>query len=141
MNGVTMAMSTKLVVILREDLSPALAANASAVLGLALGGRLEGALAADGKDADGGVHAGLNPHPVPTLVASGDRLRAIKAEADEQGLTVVGFNEVARRSRDYDAYLDALAATPARDVEYAGVAVHGSRNAVNKLTKKLELMR
>ncbi|MEE2036894.1 DUF2000 domain-containing protein [Nocardiopsis sp. CT-R113] len=136
-----MAMSTKLVVILRDDLSPALAANAGVVLGLALGGRLENSLAADGKDADGGVHAGLNPHPVPTLVASGERLREIKAEADEQGLTVVGFNEVARRSRDYDAYLDALAATPARDMEYAGVAVHGPRTALNRLTRKLELMR
>ena len=136
-----MAMSTKLVVILRDDLSPALAANAGVVLGLALGGRLENSLAADGKDADGGVHAGLNPHPVPTLIASGERLREIKAEADEQGLTVVGFNEVARRSRDYDAYLDALAATPARDMEYAGVAVHGSRTALNRLTRKLELMR
>jgi len=136
-----MAMSTKLVVILREDLSPAIAANAGAVLGLGLGGRLEDSLAADGKDADGGVHAGLNPHPVPTLVASGERLREIKAEADEQGLTVVGFNEVARRSRDYTEYLDTLAATPAQDIEYAGVALVGSRNAVNRITKRLELMR
>ncbi|GAA0973296.1 MULTISPECIES: DUF2000 domain-containing protein [Nocardiopsidaceae] len=136
-----MTMDTKLVVILREDLPPAIAANAGVVLGLALGGRLENSVAADTKDADGGVHAGLNPHPVPTLVASGERLREIKAGADEQDLTVVGFNEVARRSRDYGAYMDALAATPASDLEYAGVALHGPRTVVNKLTRQLPLMR
>ncbi len=141
MNGVIMGMSTKIVVVLREDLEPALAANAGVVLGLALGGRLENSLAADGKDAGGGVHAGLNPHPVPTLVASGEQLRQLKAGADERELTVVGFNEVARRSRDYVEYLDALAATEPQDVEYVGVAVLGPRRDVNRLTGKLALMR
>lgn len=136
-----MGMSTKIVVVLREDLEPALAANAGVVLGLALGGRMENSLAADGKDAGGGLHAGLNPHPVPTLVASAEQLRQLKAGADERDLTVVGFNEVARRSRDYVEYLDALAATEPQDVEYVGVAVFGARNAVNKLTGKLALMR
>ncbi|MCP3012519.1 DUF2000 domain-containing protein [Nocardiopsis dassonvillei] len=136
-----MGMSTKIVVVLREDLEPALAANAGVVLGLALGGRMENSLAADGKDAGGGLHAGLNPHPVPTLVASAEQLRALKAGADERDLTVVGFNEVARRSRDYVEYLDALATTEPQDVEYVGVAVFGARNAVNKLTGKLALMR
>ncbi|WP_444964189.1 DUF2000 domain-containing protein [Nocardiopsis sp. M1B1] len=136
-----MGMSTKIVVVLREDLEPALAANAGVVLGLALGGRMENSLAADGKDAGGGLHAGLNPHPVPTLVASAEQLRQLKAGADERDLTVVGFNEVARRSRDYVEYLDALAVTEPQDVEYVGVAVFGARNAVNKLTGKLALMR
>ncbi|WP_150251440.1 DUF2000 domain-containing protein [Nocardiopsis deserti] len=136
-----MGMSTKIVVVLREGLEPALAANAGVVLGLALGGRMENSLAADGKDAGGGLHAGLNPHPVPTLVASAEQLHVLKAGADERDLTVVGFNEVARRSRDYVEYLDALAATESQDVEYVGVAVFGARNAVNKLTKKLALMR
>lgn len=136
-----MGMSTKIVVVLREDLEPALAANAGVVLGLALGGRMENSLAADGKDAGGGVHAGLNPHPVPTLVASADQLRELKAGADEQDLTVVGFNEVARRSRDYVEYLDALATTEPQDVEYVGMALFGARRAVNKLTGKLALMR
>ncbi|ASU58678.1 DUF2000 domain-containing protein [Nocardiopsis dassonvillei] len=136
-----MGMSTKIVVVLREGLEPALAANAGVVLGLALGGRMENSLAADGKDAGGGLHAGLNPHPVPTLVASAEQLRQLKAGADERDLTVVGFNEVARRSRDYVEYLDALAVTEPQDVEYVGVAVFGARNAVNKLTGKLALMR
>lgn len=131
----------KLVIALQEDLSPALAANAAAVLGLALGGRLEGSVAGDSEDASGGVHAGLNPHPVPTLTASADRLGELHAKAAaRKDVVVVGFNEVARRSRTYEAYTEALARTPAEDVAHVGVALFGPRNAVTRLTKRLPLM-
>lgn len=136
-----MGLSTKLVIVLREGLDLAVAANASAVLGLALGARLENSLAVDGKDAGGRAHAGINPHPVPTLVAAGAQLRRIKALADERDLTVVGFNEVARRSRTYVEYLDALAVTEPDDMEYVGLAVFGPKKDVNKLTGKLSLAR
>ncbi|WP_026119153.1 DUF2000 domain-containing protein [Nocardiopsis ganjiahuensis] len=135
-----MSMSTKLVVVLRSDLELAVAANAGAVLGLALGARLENSLGADGKDAGGNVHAGINPHPVPTLAASGEELRRIKELADERDLTVVGFNEVARRSRTYVDYLDRLAVTEPAEMEYVGVAVFGPKKDVNKLTGKLSLI-
>ncbi|MEU3017741.1 DUF2000 domain-containing protein [Nocardiopsis sp. NPDC007018] len=134
-----MSMSTKLVVVLRSDLGLAVAANAGAVLGLALGARLENSLGADGKDAGGGLHAGINPHPVPTLAASGAELRRIKELADERDLTVVEFNEVARRSRTYADYLDRLERTGPGDVEYVGLAVFGPKKDVNKLTGGLSL--
>lgn len=134
-----MSMSTKLVVVLRSDLEFAVAANASAVLGLALGARLEHSLGADGKDAEGNPHAGINPHPVPTLAATGAQLRRIKALADERDLTVVGFNEVARSSRTYVDYLDRLAETAPAQMEYVGLAVFGPKKDVNKLTGKLSL--
>lgn len=136
-----MGVSTKLVVVLRRDVDKAVSVNAGAVLGLAMGARLENSLGADGKDGGGNVHAGINPHPVPTLVGTEEQLRRIKAGADERGLTVVGFNEVARRSRDYVRYLDALAVTDPQEVEYVGLAVFGPRTAVNKLTGRLSLLR
>ncbi|GAA1465654.1 DUF2000 domain-containing protein [Nocardiopsis exhalans] len=134
-----MNMSTKLVVVLRSDLELAVAANASAVLGLALGARLDNSLGADGKDAQGHLHAGINPHPVPTLAATGEQLRRIKALADERDLTVVGFNEVARGSRTYVDYLDRLAQTEPAQLEYVGLAVFGPKKDVNKLTGRLSL--
>ncbi|MFW5416387.1 DUF2000 domain-containing protein [Nocardiopsis sp. CNT-189] len=131
----------KLVIALHEELSPAIAANAAAVLGLALGGRLEDSLAEDGKDASGAVHAGLNPHPVPTLAAGAERLRDLHDRASRQeGVVVVGFNEVARASRSYGQYLEALAATPSDEVGYVGVALFGPRGAVTRLTKRLPLL-
>lgn len=130
----------KLVMVLRDDLPPAQAANAAAVLGLALGGRLTGSVAADTPDASGDLHAGLNPNPVPTLAASGEQLRDLHARAAGiDGAVVVGFNEVARRSRSYPEYIEALAATAPDDIEYVGLIVLGPRGPVTKLTKRLAL--
>ncbi|GHC80380.1 hypothetical protein GCM10007079_19290 [Nocardiopsis terrae] len=109
------------------------------MLGLALGARLENSLGAAGKDADGTVHAGINPHPVPALSATGEELRRIKALADQRDLTVVGFNEVARSSCTYVEYLDRLAVTEPQELEYVGLALFGPRQDVNKLTGKLSL--
>ncbi|MDM7854792.1 DUF2000 domain-containing protein [Cellulomonas alba] len=131
----------KIVLVLRTDLPPALAANAAVVLGLALGGRLDASVAEDSADASGTLHAGLNPVPVPTLAASGRELRELHVHAlAAGGVTVVGFNEVARRSRSYAEYEQALSETTTQDVEYVGLILHGPRSRVTKLTKRLALM-
>ncbi|WP_433257370.1 DUF2000 domain-containing protein [Streptosporangium sp. CA-135522] len=135
-----MTLTTKLVLVVREGLEPALAVNAAAVVGLSLGARLSHPVGPDGKDASGEVHAGLNPHPVPVLTASAEQLRELHDKArTREDLVAVGFNEVARRARDYGDYLDALAVTPAGDVDYVAVAVFGPRNRVTALTKRLPL--
>ncbi|MFC3997901.1 DUF2000 domain-containing protein [Nocardiopsis sediminis] len=137
-----MALDTKLVLVLNDTVDPRFAVNAAVVTGLSMGGRLPHLLAEDGKDASGGVHAGLNPHPVPILTADPARLRAIHDGArEDDGLTVVGFNEVALRAREYGAYLGDLARTPAADVGYVAVALFGRRGAVNALTNRLPLYR
>ncbi|MFI6790420.1 DUF664 domain-containing protein [Nonomuraea sp. NPDC050383] len=135
-----MALPTKLVLVVRADLPAASAVNAAAVLGLSMGGRLPVAPAADAKDASGGLHAGLNPHPVPVLSATPEQLRELYAKASAgEGLVTVGFNEVARRARDYDDYLAALAVTPGDKIDHVAVAVFGPRNRVTALTKRLPL--
>lgn len=129
-------LPTKLVFVLRDDLPPNLAANAAAVLGLTVGARLPAELLGeDLKDADGTPHLGLNTHPVPVLTAPADRLRALHRAED---LLVVGFTEVARRSRAYAEYAGALAAT--NDPEFVAVALHGPRAEVGRLTRDLPLM-
>lgn len=130
----------KIAVVLRDDLPPAQAANAAAVLGLALGGRLSDSVARDAADASGATHAGLNPIPVPTLAAGVDQLSDLfgAASTDSQ-ITVVGFNEVARRARTYPEYEERLGQTPTADITYVGVIVHGPRNRVTKLTRSLSL--
>lgn len=132
----------KIVIVVRDDLSRAHAANACVVLGLALGGRLTDSVADDSRDAAGGLHAGLNPIPVPTLVASSEELRELHDRAsvgDE--LVVVGFNEVARRSRSYPEYVEALAVTQPATIDFVGLIIGGPRNQVTRLTKRLALLR
>ncbi|MGS2619642.1 mycothiol transferase [Micromonospora sp. LZ34] len=135
-----MTLATKLVIVIRDDLPAAWAANAAAVLALSLGGRLPHPPAADAKDGSGELHAGLNPHPVPILSATADQLRDLHRIARADGdLITVGFNEVARQARTYDGYVTALAATPADEIDYVAVAAYGPRNRISALTKRLPL--
>ncbi len=136
-----MALPTKMVLVVRSDLSPGEAVNAAVVVGLSMGGRLPHLLGEDGKDASGGVHAGLNPNPVPVLTASATELEDLHSRAQEQTeLTVVGFNDVARRARDYDDYLSVLSQTPGEDVHQVAVAVFEPRGLVSSLTRRLPLL-
>lgn len=130
-----MVLPTKLALILRDDLPRNLAANAAAVLGLTLGARLPDLLGEDAKDADGTVHVGLNTHPVPVLTAPADRLKVLHRA---EGVLKIGFTEVARQSRVYAEYLEALART--EDPEFVAVALYGPRAEVTRLTRKLPLL-
>ena len=136
-----MPPTTKLVLVVRDNLEPALAVNAAAVVGLSLGARMSDHLGGDGVDADGGWHAGLNPHPVPVLTAPADELRELHHRAlSRDDLITVGFNEVARAARDYDDYLSTLKTTPSQDLDFVAVAVFGPRNRVTALTKRFPLL-
>ncbi|MFD7137160.1 DUF2000 domain-containing protein [Streptomyces sp. NPDC059894] len=134
-------MQTKVALVLRDDLPPAHAANTSAVLALSLGGRIGDSVGRDGEDASGGVHPGLNTHPIPVLTASAQELTTLleRARAADE-VRLVALTETARRARDYEDYLTDLKATGAEELEYLGVIVHGPRNKVSKLTRHLSLL-
>ncbi|MFI9010566.1 DUF2000 domain-containing protein [Actinosynnema sp. NPDC053489] len=127
-------LPTKLALVLRDDLPANFAANAAAVLGLTLGARLPDLLGEDARDADGTVHLGLNTHPVPVLTAPAERLKALH-RADR--VLKIGFTEVARRSRAYPEYLEAL--SRAEDPDFVAVALFGPRAEVTRLTRELPL--
>ncbi|MFB7507311.1 DUF2000 domain-containing protein [Streptomyces broussonetiae] len=134
-------MQTKVALVLREDLPMAHAANTSAVLALSLGGRIGEAIGRDGEDASGGVHPGLNTHPIPVLTASAEELNLLLERArTTDGVQLVSLTETARRARDYEDYLTDLKAAPAGDLEYLGVIVHGPRTDVSRLTRRLSLL-
>lgn len=134
-------MDTKLVLVLREGLAPGPAANAAAVLSLSLAARVEAFMGADGTDASGTVHPGLNTHPVPVVTASAQSLRELRDQALQRpDLTVIAFSEVARESREYQEYLMRLAAASVEDIDYVGLVLFGPRGPVTKLTKRLPLL-
>jgi hypothetical protein len=136
-----MRLETKIVIAVRDGLAPHVATNAAAVLGLSLGGRLPHLLGADGKDATGDIHAGLNTHPVPVVTADAQQIAELHAMARmRDDIIAVGFTEVARRARDYATYLDDLATTPDSELEYVAVALFGPRNRITALTKRFPLL-
>jgi hypothetical protein len=133
-------LETKLVVVLADDLGPAEAANAAAVLALSAG--LGGAtLGPVGVDADGLAYGRIDRHPVPVLQADRAALAELhrRATEDDGAVRVVAFSEVARRARDYDAYLADLAGTSTADNAHVGLLLSGPRHRVTAATKRLRL--
>ncbi|OLR92813.1 DUF2000 domain-containing protein [Actinokineospora bangkokensis] len=136
-----MALPTKMVLVVRSDLAPGEAVNAAVVVGLSLGARTSHLLGAEGEDASGGVHAALNPHPVPVLTATPAELEELHRRAREQDeVTVVGFNDTARQARDHDDYLNVLAQTPGEHLRQVAVALFGPRALISPLTRRLRLL-
>ncbi|MGH9130908.1 MAG: DUF2000 domain-containing protein [Acidimicrobiales bacterium] len=134
----------KVVIVVDAALAPGLATNTAAVLALTLGSRVESLIGPDVKDADGGLHLGITTVPVPVLVANGAIVRQIRAramEALDERLLVVDFTDSAQRTHTYDDYVALLATLTEDQVTYLGVALHGPRKLVQRLTGSLPLLR
>ena len=132
---------TRCVVIVDEDLPPGLAANAAAMVALTLGATVDGLPGADLVDADGTTHPGLVPAGIPILAASRPQLAAVRARAAQDGVGIVDFPAFGQQTTDYDAVIDRVAQTPTAELEYLGIALHGPRRAVSRLTGSLRLLR
>jgi hypothetical protein len=128
--------------IIDKDLAPGLAMNAVAALSMSVGRFVEGIIGDSVKDADGQAHTGITAIPLPVLKGEATDLRdiALKA-AGLPDVFVVDFTAVAQSARSYDDYTHRTAELPTAELPYIGVAVCGSKSAVNKLTGSLPLYR
>jgi hypothetical protein len=135
---------TKLAIVVDAALAPGLAANTAAVLALSLGRQIDSIIGPELADASGSRHAGITTVPIPILVADAETVRQIRSRAAAQagdGMLVVDFTDCAQRTRTYDDYARLLEAAAEDDITYLGVALHGPRKLVQRLTGSLPLMR
>ncbi len=134
----------KCVVVLDGALPPGVAANTAAILGVTLGRQLPEVVGEDVTDGDGNRHLGIIRFPVPVLRASAEALgelrrRLFRPEFWE--LTVVDFSDAAQSCRTYGEFTEKLKDIPERSLGYLGVAIHGGRKEVDRLTGSLPLLR
>ena len=134
-------MSERCVIVVDEDLPAGLAANAAAVLALTLGAREPGLVGADFVDADAEPHPGLIPIGLPVLRAPRIDLVELRRRAAADRVTVVDFPVFGQQTNDYEEFRGMVAATPAAELSYLGVALSGSARAVRRLTGRLALLR
>jgi hypothetical protein len=128
------------VIIVDADLAPGLAANAAAVLAVTLGATVTGLAGPDLVDADGEVHPGLFEKGLPVLGAERDALPDLRARALAAGVGVIDIPAVGQQTNDYDDVRAYVARTATADLEYLGLALHGSRRAVSRVTGTLRLL-
>jgi hypothetical protein len=134
-------MSERCVIVVDEELPAGLAANAAAMVALTLGAREPGLVGADFVDADAGRHPGLIPSGLPVLRAPRSELVELRRRAVADGVSVVDFPVFGQQTNDYDEFRGMVAATPAAELSYLGVAVYGPQRAVRRLTGQLALLR
>jgi hypothetical protein len=125
---------TKIAVLLRDDLATWQRVNVTAFLasGIATDPGLIGEPYAD---ADGTAYLPMFRQPV--LVLAGDKavLTAAHERAVRRGLPVAVFTAELFGTGHDEVNRAAVAAVPAAGLDLVGLAVHGPRNAVDKVTK------
>jgi Protein of unknown function (DUF2000) len=127
-------------IVIDTDLAPGLAANAAAVLALTLGATVAGLTGPDLVDLDGEVHPGLFSAGLPVLGAPREDLAELRARAVQAGVGVVDIPALGQQTNDYDEVRAHVARTATTDLEYLGLALHGSCRAVNRVTGTLSLL-
>jgi len=135
------AVPERCVIVVDESLPPGLAANAAGVLAVTLGSIVAGLVGGDFVDADGHRHAGLIRGVLPVLRAAHPRLSALRTAALDNALDVIDFPAFGQQTNDYDEFRARIARTPAAQLRYLGIALHGPRRAVARVTGSLPLLR
>ncbi|MGE5677363.1 MAG: DUF2000 domain-containing protein [Pseudomonadota bacterium] len=134
----------KCVMIIDEELPSGIAANTAAALGISLSGRIGDLVGNKLVDLDGRLHEGVTNIAIPILVSSREELRELHdsiMERSDSDILLIGFNEVAQKSLNYEDYEKKLALKLKDQIDYLGVCIYGPRSKVNKLTGKLKMMK
>lgn len=130
----TPRFDTKIAVVLREDLATWQRLNVTAFLasGIAADGELLGEPYAD---AEGTAYQPMFGQPV--LVFEADRALITKAHAKavERGFRLAVFTEELFTTGHDDANRAAVRAVPRDKLALVGIAMHGPKNAVDKMLK------
>jgi hypothetical protein len=126
---------TKIAVVLREDLEVWQRLNVTAFLVSGLGQRVPEVIGEPYADADGTEYLPMFRQPVLVFEGSKEALTTSRERAVSRGLVLAVFTaDLFATGNDRDNRA-AVRAVPAQDLDLVGLAVHGARNAVDKVTK------
>jgi hypothetical protein len=125
---------TKIAVVLRDDLRTWQRLNVTAFLasGIATNPELVGEPYADADDV---AYLPMFGQPVLVLVGDGQVLAAVHERAVGRGLPLAVFTAELFATGHDEANRAAVRAVPTGGLDLVGLAVHGPRNAVDKVTK------
>jgi hypothetical protein len=126
---------TKIALLLRDDLLPWQSLNMAVFLASGIAATHPELIGEPYADGDGTPYTAMFGQPVLVLQGDAATLKAAHGRAVARGLTVAVFTaELFGTGNDADNRA-AVAAVPAGELDLVGVAVHGPRNAVDKVTK------
>lgn len=129
----------KIAVIVREDLATWQKLNVTAFLSSGIAAGVPDCIGAPYRDAAGRAYTAMIGQPILVFAAAQDDLHRVHRRAIEAGLTIAPYVE-AMFATGHDAANRAVFAEGDSESQlWAGVALHGERNAVDKAVKGLKL--
>lgn len=126
---------TKIAVLLREDLQPWQALNVCAFLMSGVAAGNPETIGEPYEDADGNRYLSMFRQPVVVLEGNKEMLRAAHGRALDREIPMALYTEnlfLTGNDRDNRA---AVRAVPRESLDLVGIAVHGRKNAVDKVMK------
>ena len=137
---------TKIAILLRDDLAAWQELNVTAFLasGLATDDRLADEPGMTGepyRDADGTTYLAMFRQPVLVFTADAGTLAAARARAVERQLRVAVYIEEIFATGHDEANRAEVARFPAAQLNLVGLALHGPKNVVDRITKAATLHR
>ena len=130
---------TKIAVLLRGDLQSWQALNVTAFLVSGIAATGPELVGLPYEDADGGTYLPMLRQPVLVLAGPGELLRAARTRAVERTLTPAVFTADLFGTPGDEQNRAAVRAVPGADLDLVGLAVHGPKNAVDKIVKGARL--
>ena len=127
--------TTKIAVLLREDLQPWQALNVTAFLVSGITATGTELVGEPYEDADGTGYLPMLRQPVLVLAGAGDLLRTARTRALDRGLTPAVFTAELFGTPGDVQNRAAVRAVGGDQLDLVGLAVHGPRNAVDKVCK------
>jgi hypothetical protein len=126
---------TKIALILRDDLLPWQSLNMAVFLASGIAATHPELIGEPYSDADGTTYTPMFGQPVLVLQGDAAVIKAAHERAVSRGMTAAVFTAELFGTGHDAANRAVVAATPAAELDLVGLAVHGAKNAVDKVTK------
>lgn len=130
---------TKIAVVVSDELATWQRLNVTAFLVSGVAARFTETVGEDYEDASGQRYLPMFGQPVLVYVAGGESLKAAHAKAVDRDLAVAVYTEELFATNNDVDNRAAVRAVPTEKLALVGIAVHGTRNAVDKALKGLSL--
>jgi hypothetical protein len=127
--------ATKIAVLLREDLQPWQSLNVTSFLVSGIVATGPELIGEPYEDADGTGYLPMIRQPVLVLAGTGELLRTARTRALDRALTPAVFTAELFSTPGDEQNRAAVRAVPGAELDLVGLAVHGPRNAVDKVMK------
>ena len=127
-------------IIIDKDLPAGLAMNAASVIGISFGRTVENLVGPDMQSLDDVNYPGVIYSPLPILLASGEYLREIQANAEsDDDIYVMPFSAVAQSCKTYEEYGEKISSVKSDNIELVAIGIIGPKKKVTKMTGNLPL--